>query len=100
VVFEGWELAKGLGVGDPERVVLPVLRNWADVPRIAGEVADHLAAADDRTPPAFLIARHGLTAWGRDLGEALNRLECVEALSRLVVLTGEHGDVEGTGRSA
>ena len=37
--------------------------------------------------PVLLIARHGATAWGPDLETARNRLECLEQLCQLVLLT-------------
>ncbi|MFH9426360.1 methylthioribulose 1-phosphate dehydratase [Streptomyces sp. NPDC017529] len=97
VEFGRWELAKGLGGPGLADTTVPVFRNWTDVPRIAEDVADALAAArDDRSPttPALLIACHGATTWGSDLLEAVNRLECVEGLSHLTLLTGNLGDPE------
>ena len=88
LALRDWELLKGLGLAGPSAAVLPVFANWPDVGRIAGEVAGHLA---DRpgAPPALLIADHGVTVWGRDLAQARNRLECVEAICHLLLLTGE-----------
>jgi methylthioribose-1-phosphate isomerase len=86
--IEGWELLKGLGLADPSRTRLPVLPNWSDVDRIAKAAAAHLAAVPD-APPGLLIAGHGVTAWGRDLGQARDRLECIEALCHLTLLTRE-----------
>ena len=82
------ELLKGLGLADPSATELPVFANRPEVDRIAREVADHLS---DRpgAPPALLIADHGVTVWGRDLAQARNRLECVEAMCHLLLLTGE-----------
>ncbi|MDI3418016.1 methylthioribulose 1-phosphate dehydratase [Streptomyces luteolus] len=87
--FNQWELAKGLGVRDHSHVAVPVFANWADVPRIGRDVAAHLRDAGRNAPavPALLISRHGVTTWGRDLTEAVNRLECVEMLCRLVLMT-------------
>ncbi|QKW10435.1 methylthioribulose 1-phosphate dehydratase [Streptomyces sp. NA04227] len=85
--IERYELLKGLGLADPSHTRLPVFPNWSEVPRIAEDVARHLAA-DPAAPAALLITDHGVTAWGRDLPQARNRLECVEALSRLILLAG------------
>lgn len=82
------ELLKGLGLADPSRTELPVFPNWRDVARIAHDVAGHLAESPS-APPALLIADHGITVWGRDLAQARNRLECVEAMCQLLLLTGE-----------
>lgn len=90
VVFRELELAKGLGAADPRLVVIPVFANWPDVSYIAADVTRCLGETAD-LPPALLIDRHGVTTWGRDLDEARNRLECVEELSRLTLLTGAFG---------
>ncbi|MFI6729039.1 S-methyl-5-thioribose-1-phosphate isomerase [Streptomyces sp. R-74717] len=82
------ELLKGLGLTDPSRTALPVFPNWSDVARIAHDVAGHLAKSPE-APPALLIADHGITVWGRDLAQARNRLECVEAMCHLLLLSGE-----------
>ncbi len=84
----GYELIKGLGLDDPlpREVVLPVFPNWPDVARIAADVGAHLDAGGGPHPPALLIARHGATAWGVDIHQARDRLECLEALCRLVLL--------------
>lgn len=84
-----WELAKGLGVPDPGSAVIPVFPNWADVSRIGRDIERFLsnAATAAGAPPVLLISRHGATTWGRDLTEAINRLECVEMLCRLMVMT-------------
>ncbi|MER5495313.1 S-methyl-5-thioribose-1-phosphate isomerase [Streptomyces sp. NPDC002490] len=82
-----FELLKGLGLADATHTSLPVFPNWPDVPRIADDVAAHLADCPE-PPPALLIADHGVTVWGRDLEQALNRLECVEAMCHLLLLDG------------
>jgi methylthioribulose-1-phosphate dehydratase len=89
-LFSRLELAKGLGVADPSEVAVPVFPNWPDVPRIGEDVAGYLARTAD-APPVLLIDRHGVTSWGRSLEEARNRMECVEELSRLALLTGAFG---------
>lgn len=88
--FADLELAKGLGVEDPRHVRVGVFPNWPDVSRIARDVAAYLADRGPRPVPALLIARHGATTWGRDLEQARNRMECIEALCRLSLLTGVH----------
>ncbi|MFI6642904.1 methylthioribulose 1-phosphate dehydratase [Streptomyces sp. NPDC050504] len=83
---ERFELLKGLGLKDPAATDLPVFPNWPQVQRIAVEVATHLAA-DAGGPPGLLLADHGITAWGDSPGEAKNRLECLESLCQLLVLS-------------
>lgn len=103
VPFEDYELLKGFGLRDPRRCAVPVFPNWADVSRIAGEVEAHLRA-DAEAPPVLLIAGHGATSWGRDLAQARDRMECLEALCELVSLTSraqpwtiDHPDTGSTG---
>ncbi|MDX3376564.1 methylthioribulose 1-phosphate dehydratase [Streptomyces sp. ME02-6991-2A] len=83
---ERFELLKGLGLKDPAAMDLPVFPNWPEVQRIAEDVAAHLAA-DGEGPPGLLLADHGITAWGDSLGQAKNRLECLESLCQLLVLS-------------
>jgi methylthioribulose-1-phosphate dehydratase len=72
------EMLKGFGIADEEpEIDLPVFRNHAHVPRIAEEMVARFEAAPPRVP-GFLIRDHGLTAWGRDAGAALNHVELFE----------------------
>jgi methylthioribose-1-phosphate isomerase len=89
--LEGFELLKGLGSADPLRVELPVFPNWPKVSRIADDIARWLSHAPE-APPGLLIADHGITTWGKDLEQARNRLECLEAMCQLLVL-GNRGSV-------
>ncbi|MBB5937303.1 methylthioribulose 1-phosphate dehydratase [Streptomyces zagrosensis] len=84
---ERFELLKGLGLADPTRTDVPVFPNWPEVPRIAADVASRLASTP-HAPPGLLIADHGITTWGRDLAQARDRLECLEAICQLLLLTG------------
>ncbi|WP_371539987.1 class II aldolase/adducin family protein [Streptomyces sp. NBC_01023] len=88
VVFEEMEMAKSLGVPDPRLVVLPVVPNNLDASLIADDVTAFLDEPTADTPPALLIDRNGIFSFGRDIDEARNRLECVEELSHLLMLTG------------
>jgi methylthioribulose-1-phosphate dehydratase len=72
------EMLKGFGIAEEEpEVDLPVVRNHAHVPRIAEEIVTRFQADPPRVP-GFLIRDHGLTAWGRDAGAALNHVELFE----------------------
>ncbi|ATL67354.1 class II aldolase/adducin family protein [Nocardia terpenica] len=81
--LEKYELSKALDLPSDASAYLPVFPNWADIPRIARDVEDHLAHDGNSSLPAFLIAYNGVTAWGRDLNEARRRLECIEAICHL-----------------
>jgi methylthioribose-1-phosphate isomerase len=85
LALERFELLKGLGLDDPFRTEIPVFPNWRDVPVIAAEVAEYLGSHSD-APPGLLIGDHGITTWGKDLAQARNRLECLEAICQLLVL--------------
>ena len=80
LAIEGYEMLKGLdGVGTHEhREWLPILDNtqdWAgEVPRVEAVLAEHPKAH------GFLIRRHGLYTWGRDLAGAKRHVEILEFL--------------------
>jgi methylthioribulose-1-phosphate dehydratase len=78
IVLCGYELLKVLpGAPDPTaRVELPVFENDQDIPRLARRVDAYL----DEHPatPAYLIAGHGLYAWGADAFHALCAVEALE----------------------
>ncbi len=77
VRLEGYELAKAIaGTTTHEAVIeLPVLANSQDMPATAQQVE---ALLDAGPLSGYLIAGHGLYAWGRDLAEARRHLEAFE----------------------
>ncbi|MFJ7216588.1 S-methyl-5-thioribose-1-phosphate isomerase [Amycolatopsis sp. NPDC098790] len=84
VRFTDFEIIKGLTAGAPATGVdVPLFRNWPHVPDIARDVTDRVTP----DPPALLIAHHGVTTWGLTLETARNRLEALESLCRLQVMT-------------
>jgi methylthioribose-1-phosphate isomerase len=83
--FSGFELIKGLGA--TETISVPVFANHSDVARIGAEIEHYLAERPD-APPILFIAGHGITAWGVDLAQARDRVECLEAMCELATLTG------------
>jgi methylthioribulose-1-phosphate dehydratase len=80
LALEGYEMLKGLdGVGTHEhREWLPILDNTQDwaaaVPQVEAILAEQPKAH------GFLIRRHGLYTWGRDLAEAQRQVEILEFL--------------------
>jgi methylthioribulose-1-phosphate dehydratase len=80
VAIEGYEMLKGLeGVTTHEhREWLPVFENTQDWAGAAPEVEGFLAEHPETH--GFLIRRHGLYTWGRDLAEARRHLEVFEFL--------------------
>ncbi|MGH7426970.1 MAG: methylthioribulose 1-phosphate dehydratase [Candidatus Methylomirabilaceae bacterium] len=80
LAIEGYEMLKGLdGVRTHDhREWLPILDNTQDwaaaVPCVEAVLSDHPAAH------GFLIRRHGLYTWGRDLADAKRHVEILEFL--------------------
>lgn len=84
LALEGYEMLKGLrGVTTHEhREWLPIVENSQDWEREAARVRTVL----DAHPEAhgFLIRRHGMYTWGRDVDEAARHLEVLEFLLEAV----------------
>ena len=80
VAIEGYEMLKGLGgvQTHEHREWLPVLGNTQDwaaaVPQVEAVLAERPEAH------GFLIRRHGLYTWGRDLADAKRHVEILEFL--------------------
>ncbi len=78
--IEGYEMLKGLeGVSTHEhREWLPIIENSQDMTRLAGSVEEALT----QHPGAhgFLLRRHGLYTWGKDVAEAKRHVEILEFL--------------------
>lgn len=84
IVLQGWEMQKALrGVRTHEAsVVLPVFANTQDIGALAHEVAADQARwpSDAVLAPGYVIAGHGLYAWGADATEAWRHLEALDVL--------------------
>ncbi len=84
LLIEGYEMLKGLqGVKTHEhREWLPILENSQDVAALARQAQETL----QRHPDAhgFLLRRHGLYTWGRDLAEARRHVEILEFLMEVM----------------
>ena len=80
LAIEGYEMLKGLdGVGTHEhREWLPILDNTQDWAAAVPQVEEMLA--EQPAAHGFLIRRHGLYTWGRDLDEAKRHVEILEFL--------------------
>lgn len=80
VKIEGHEMLKGLnGVETHEHSEwLPIIENSQDMAALAATAARTL----ERNPAShgFLLRRHGLYTWGRDLAEAKRHIEIIEFL--------------------
>jgi methylthioribulose-1-phosphate dehydratase len=80
LAIEGYEMLKGLaGVKTHEhREWLPILENSQDMPALAGKVGEMLSR--NLNAHGFLLRRHGLYTWGKDLAEAKRHIEILEFL--------------------
>jgi methylthioribulose-1-phosphate dehydratase len=80
LAVEGYEMLKGLdGVGTHEhREWLPILENTQDWAAAVPDVEAILS--DQPNAHGFLIRRHGLYTWGRDLAGAKRQVEILEFL--------------------
>jgi methylthioribulose-1-phosphate dehydratase len=84
LAIEGYEMLKGLGgvATHQHREFMPILENTQDWAAVAPQVETLLG----RHPEAhgFLIRRHGLYTWGRDLAQARRHLEALEFLFEVI----------------
>ena len=81
IVVEGLEMQKALqGVSTHEQsVIVPVFDNDQDMDALAKRVVA-MHNEGGLPAPGFLIAGHGLYAWGRDVAEARRHVEGFEFL--------------------
>ena len=90
VRIAGWELQKALsGVNSHESVVeLPIFGNDQDTSALASRIAERLTTqpiGGAHRAPGYLLAGHGLYAWGRDPVEASRHLEAFETLLAQII---------------
>jgi methylthioribulose-1-phosphate dehydratase len=84
LAIEGYEMLKGLaGVATHDhREWLPIVENTQDWAAAAPKVEELLARHPDAH--GFLVRRHGLYTWGRDLDEARRHVETLEFLFEVI----------------
>ena len=88
IEIQGYEMLKGLaGVQTHNaRELLPIIENSQDIAALGAVVVRIL---DDYAGcHGFLIRRHGLYTWGRDLAEAKRHVEILEFLLEVTGRTG------------
>jgi methylthioribulose-1-phosphate dehydratase len=91
----GYEMLKGLeGITTHETTVrLEIFDNTQDIPALAEQVRERMNDAADPLQYGYLIRKHGLYTWGRDLEEARRHVEIfeflLECVARRMILTGE-----------
>lgn len=80
VQLSNYELLKALpGINSHEACIdIPVFGNDQQIPRLAQAVEKYMS--EHNTPPAYLIAGHGVYTWGDDIAQSM---KCVEALEFL-----------------
>lgn len=88
LALAGWELQKafaGITTHDVT-VTVPVFPNDQDTVALAGRVSAHLAAprpAGQVAAPGYLLAGHGIYAWGATPADAERHLDAFDALFSL-----------------
>lgn len=93
IEITGFEMLKGLeGIGTHEHSLwVPIFENTQDIPVLAEQVRQSFLAPASRLSHGYLIRRHGLYTWGRDLAEARRHIEIFEflfeAVARQLMLT-------------
>jgi methylthioribulose-1-phosphate dehydratase len=93
--LSGYEMLKGLeGIATHETTAwVEIFDNTQDIPSLAAQVRQRMNDAGDALQYGYLIRRHGLYTWGRDLEEARRHVEIFEFLfecvARKMMLTGE-----------
>jgi methylthioribulose-1-phosphate dehydratase len=82
LAIEGFEMLKGLsGVTTHEhREWLRIFENTQDIPVLAEQVKAAMLDTDKPLTHGYLIRRHGIYTWGRDLDEATRQIEIIEFL--------------------
>jgi methylthioribulose-1-phosphate dehydratase len=81
IPVDGVELIKAFNIWDEDaQIEIPILPNYADIPRIAKEVEGAMVPRI----PGILLRKHGIYAWGANAFEAKRHLEAFEFLFEYV----------------
>jgi len=76
---EGYEMHKAIGLTTHESVVeIPILSNDQDTGALAAQVSERIGPG--AAVPGFLLAGHGLYAWGATAADARRHVEALEFL--------------------
>jgi methylthioribulose-1-phosphate dehydratase len=92
VRMEGYEMLKGLeGISTHQTTFdLEIFENTQDIPSLARKLEVRLRDAVTPLQHGFLLRRHGLYTWGRDLFEARRHVEIIEFLLECVGRQMQH----------
>lgn len=84
--IEGYEMLKGLsGIDSHERSIwVEIFENTQDIEELSRRVSRRMADKSNPLQYGFLIRRHGLYTWGRDLSEARRHVEIFEFLFEVI----------------
>ena len=82
ILIEGFEFLKGLeGIGTHETTLwLPIFENTQDIPKLQRQVEAYWASDPTRLCFGYLIRKHGMYTWGKDLPAAVRHMEVLEFL--------------------
>ena len=82
VEISGYEMLKGLaGVTTHDHTWrLEIFENTQDIPALAEQVRRRLTDSERPLTHGYLIRKHGLYTWGKDLDEARRHIEIIEFL--------------------
>lgn len=86
ILLEGYEMLKGLsGVTTHQHAEwLPIFDNTQDIPELAEQVRATMQRIEqDKEHTAlhgYIIRRHGIYTWGKDIDEAFRQIEVIEFL--------------------
>ncbi len=80
--IEGFEMLKGLDgfTTHQASLWLPIFDNTQDIPQLVKQVEQYMQNNSNEKFIGYLIRRHGMYTWGRDLAEATRHLEVLEFL--------------------
>lgn len=80
--IEGFEMLKGLeGIKSHDHSHwIPIFENTQDIPVLAKQVRDRIADPMEPMTHGFLIRKHGLYTWGKDVFSARRHIEIYEFL--------------------
>jgi methylthioribulose-1-phosphate dehydratase len=80
--FNDFEMLKGLdGIATHEASCwLPIFDNTQDISKLQSQVVKYLSEHPEEKCWGYLIRRHGLYTWGKDLAEATRHIEVIEFL--------------------
>ncbi len=86
ILLEGYEMLKGLsGVPSHEHSEwLPIFENTQDIPSLAEKVQAAMNDPESRLAHGYIIRRHGIYTWGKDIDEAFRQIEILEFLLECV----------------